>query len=123
MNAPLLTHLPHPFMEQVLLVMTNLPDLPAAQAMARALVGARLAACVNILPGVQSVYHWQGEVEEAAEVTLLVKTTQRQFDALQHAIVAAHPYELPEVIAMPVTAGHAPYLHWIKAETTQGKHA
>ncbi len=110
-------------MEQVLLVMTNLPDLPAAQAMARALVGVRLAACVNILPGVQSVYRWQGTVEEANEVTLLVKSTQRLYPQLQQAIVAAHPYDLPEVIALPLADGHAPYLHWIAAETAPDEHA
>jgi len=110
-------------MEQVLLVMTNLPDLPAAQAMARALVGAKLAACVNILPGVQSVYRWQGEVEEANEVTLLMKTTQRRYAQLQQAIVAAHPYDVPEVIAWPLADGHPPYLHWVAAEISQDDHA
>ncbi len=110
-------------MEQVLLVMTNLPDLPSAQAMARALVGARLAACVNILPGVQSVYRWQGDVEEAHEVSLLVKSTQRRFAQLQQAIIAAHPYDVPEVIAWPLVDGHPPYLHWIAAQTAQDDHA
>ena len=110
-------------MEQVLLVMTNLPDLPAAQAMARALVGTKLAACVNILPGVQSVYRWQGEVEQASEVTLLVKTTQYRYAQLQQAIVAAHPYDVPEVIAWPLADGHPPYLHWVAAETAQDDHA
>ena len=109
-------------MEQVLLVMTNLPDLLAAQAMARALVGAKLAACVNILPGVQSVYRWQGAVEEASEVTLLVKSTQRRYAQLQQAIVAAHPYDVPEVVAVPLADGHPPYLHWVAAETAQDDH-
>lgn len=106
-----------------MLVMTNLPDLPAAQAMARALVGAKLAACVNILPAVQSIYRWQGAVEEAQEVTLLIKTTQTRFAQLQQAIVAAHPYEVPEVIALPVADGHPPYLHWVATETTPEHHA
>ncbi len=106
-----------------MLVMTNLPDLPAAQSMARALVGAKLAACVNILPAVQSIYRWQGAVEEAQEVTLLIKTTQTRFAQLQQAIVAAHPYEVPEVIALPVADGHPPYLHWVETETTPEHHA
>ncbi len=110
-------------MEQVLLVMTNLPDLPSAQAMARALVGAKLAACVNILPGVQSVYRWQGTVEDAHEVTLLVKTTQHRYVQLQQAIIAAHPYDVPEVIAWPLADGHPPYLQWVAAETAQDDHA
>ncbi len=105
-------------MEQVLLVMTNLPDHSAAQAMARSLVEARLAACVNILPGVQSVYRWQGAVEEAAEVTILIKTTKHSYAQLHQAIIDTHPYELPELIAWPLTDGHAAYLHWVVAETS-----
>jgi periplasmic divalent cation tolerance protein len=110
-------------MEHVLLVMTNLPDLPSAQSMARALVGAKLAACVNILPGVQSVYRWQGEVEEASEVSLLMKTTQGRYAQLQQAIIAAHPYDVPEVIALPLADGYPSYLHWVAAETAQDGHA
>lgn len=109
-------------MEQVLLVMTNLPDLPSAQAMARALVGAKLAACVNILPGVQSVYRWQGELEEASEASLLVKTTQGRYTQVQQAIIAAHPYDVPEVIALPLADGYPPYLHWVAAEIAQEDH-
>lgn len=103
--------------EEVLLVMSNLPDRASAQAMARALVDARLAACVNILPGVTSVYRWQDNVEQAEEVTLLIKTTRRHYPQLQQAIIAAHPYELPEVIALSLAEGHAAYLHWVAAET------
>ena len=110
-------------MDPILLVMTNMPDMPSAQAMASALVNARLAACVNILPGVQSVYRWQGAVEQAAEVTLLIKTTQRRYPQLQQAIVAAHPYDVPEVIALPLADGHPPYLHWVTAETERDDHA
>jgi periplasmic divalent cation tolerance protein len=108
--------------EQVLLAMTNVPDASTARTMARALVETRLAACVNILPGVQSVYRWQGAVEEAAEVTLLAKTTRRHYPQLQQAILAAHPYELPEVIAWPLTQGHLPYLRWVATETSSDSH-
>jgi periplasmic divalent cation tolerance protein len=110
-------------MEQILIIMTNLPNVQAAEALANALVEARLAACVNLLPAVQSVYRWQGKVEKANEVTLLIKTTQRHYAALEAAISAAHPYELPEVIALPVTAGLPAYLHWVAAETTPEQHA
>ncbi len=109
--------------EQVLLVMSNLPDRASARSLARALVDARLAACVNVLPGVESVYRWQGAVEQAEEVTLLVKTTRRQYAQLQQAIIAAHPYDLPEVIALPIADGHPAYLHWVAAETSPGHHA
>jgi len=104
-------------MEQALLVMTNLADVASAQTLAHALVGRRLAACVNLLPAVQSIYRWNGAVEEAAEVTLLIKTTAARYAELEQAIRALHPYELPEVIAVPVSAGLPAYLVWIGQET------
>ena len=104
-------------MEQALLVLTNLADMASAQALARALVERRLAACVNVLPAVQSIYRWNGAVEEAAEVTLLIKTTAPRYAELEQAIRALHPYELPEVIAVPVSAGLPAYLGWIAQET------
>lgn len=106
--------------EQVLIAMTNVPDAATARTIARALVDTHLAACVNILPGVQSIYRWQGAVEEATELTLLVKTTRRQYPRLQQALLAAHPYDLPEVIAWPLTDGHPAYLHWVATETAPG---
>ena len=104
-------------MEQALLVMTNLGDVASAQMLARALVEQRLAACVNILPAVQSIYRWNGAVEQAAEVTLVIKTTIARYAELEQAIRALHPYELPEVIAVPVSAGLPAYLEWIAQET------
>ena len=109
--------------QPILLAMTNMPDMPSAQALARMLVDARLAACVNILPAVHSVYRWQGAIEEAMEVTLLIKTTQRRYPQLQRAILASHPYDVPEVIAWPLSEGHLPYLHWVAAETEPESHA
>jgi periplasmic divalent cation tolerance protein len=104
-------------MEQALLVLTNLADMASARLLARALVERRLAACVNMLPAVQSVYRWNDVVEEAVEVTLLIKTTTARYDELEQAIRALHPYELPEVIAVPVSAGLPAYLGWIEQET------
>ncbi len=109
--------------EQILMVMTNAPDNATAHTLARSLVDAKLAACVNILHGVHSVYRWQGRVEEATEVTLLIKTTRRHYPQLQQALVAAHPYDLPEVVAWPLSEGYAPYLNWVAAETTPDAHA
>lgn len=109
--------------QAIWLVMTNVPDIATAQSMARMLVDAKLAACVNILPAVQSVYRWQGAVEEAGEISLLIKTTQQHYPQLQQAIVAAHPYDLPEVIAWPLAAGHQPYLQWVADETEPDTYA
>jgi periplasmic divalent cation tolerance protein len=100
-----------------LLVLTNLPDRPAAEALAKNLIEARLAACVNILAPCRSVYRWQGAVETADEVPLLVKTTEARYAALEAAIRAQHPYELPEVIAVPIAHGLPDYLAWVAAET------
>jgi periplasmic divalent cation tolerance protein len=104
-------------MSEALLILTNLPDLASAQALARLLVERKLAACVNILPAVQSVYRWQGEVEQAVEVTLLIKTSAHRYAELESTIKAAHPYALPEIIALPIVAGLPAYLDWITAET------
>ena len=103
----------------VLLVLTNCPDEPSANAIALAVVEARLAACVNILPRVQSIYRWQGTVESASEVPLLIKTTADNYPALERAIRTAHPYEIPEIIALPVERGLPAYLNWVAAETVQ----
>lgn len=84
-----------------------------AQRLARALVEDRLAACVNIVPGIQSVYRWQGAVEEAGEVLLLIKTSRGLFDQVCAKIRALHSYELPEAIALSIEGGSEPYLAWL----------
>lgn len=104
-------------MQQTLLILTNVPDEPAAMAIARSVVEQRLAVCVNLLPTVRSVYQWQGAVEETSEVTLLIKTTQARYAELEAAIAAAHPYDVPEIIALPIVAGLPKYLDWVVSET------
>jgi periplasmic divalent cation tolerance protein len=84
-----------------------------AERIARALVERRLAACVNVVPGVASVYRWKGEICRDQEWLLVVKTRGEKLDALREALVALHPYELPELVALPIEAGHAPYLAWL----------
>jgi periplasmic divalent cation tolerance protein len=103
-------------MQQTLLVLTNAPDTVTAQVIAHSVVEQKLAACVNLLPNVLSVYRWQGVVEEASEVTLLIKTTQAGYTELETAIRAAHPYDVPEIIALPIETGLPAYLNWISAE-------
>jgi periplasmic divalent cation tolerance protein len=91
--------------------------LAHAEGLARRCVEARLAACVSIVPGLRSVYRWQGQVETAAESLLVIKTRGSHYPALEALIKAHHPYELPEIVAVPVTLGSEPYLEWIVRET------
>ena len=104
-------------MEPVTVVMCNVPDMDVAAAIARTLVGKRLAACVNLLPGVRSVYRWQGQIEETSEVTLLIKTAASRYDEVELEIRSIHPYEVPEIICLPLQAGLAPYLEWVVQES------
>ncbi|MCK6387836.1 MAG: divalent-cation tolerance protein CutA [Zoogloea sp.] len=105
-------------MPDTLLVLTNLPDAASAERIARLLVEQRLAACVNILAPCTSVYRWNDALETAAEVPLLIKTTRARYPALQAALAEAHPYELPEIVAVPLEAGLPAYLAWVATETT-----
>jgi periplasmic divalent cation tolerance protein len=100
-----------------LLVTCACPDAATAERLARTLVDARIAACVQLLPGVRSVYRWEGAVEAADEVLLLVKTWDDRLGALTEAIRAAHPYALPEIMAVPAVGGLAAYLDWVRDET------
>ena len=100
-----------------LLVFTNLPDRSAAERIADMLVEKRLAACVNILAPCRSVYRWKGAVQRDEEHPLLMKTTGERYPALEEALRAAHPYELPEIIAVPVERGLPAYLDWVGAES------
>ncbi len=104
-------------MSETLIVLTNCPDAATAQRIARSLVEQRLAACVNQLAPVQSVYRWEGAVEEAAEIPLLIKTTRERYPELESAIRSLHPYSVPEIVAVPVVAGYSAYLRWVSAET------
>jgi periplasmic divalent cation tolerance protein len=101
----------------VLLVITNLPDRASAERVAHALIENRAAACINILAECTSVYRWQGKVENEIEVPLLIKTTYDAYPRLEEHIRALHPYELPEIIAVPVSAGLSAYLQWVDQET------
>ncbi len=104
-------------MDEVILVMTNLPDRASAQQMAQALIENRSAACINILAECASVYRWRGKMETASEVPLLIKTTRAAYPRLEACIRAHHPYELPEIVAVPVSDGLPGYLQWVTQET------
>lgn len=103
-----------PTPESVYLTLCTCPDAQTAQSLAQTLVAERLAACVNIMPGVVSVYRWQAKIETDTEVLLIIKTTERQVAALAARIETLHPYDVPEVISHPITAGNKNYLDWVR---------
>jgi periplasmic divalent cation tolerance protein len=98
----------------ILLCYCTCPNAESAKHLAEALVGESLAACVNRIPGIQSTYRWKGEVTTDVEELLLIKTTAERFEALKERLLALHPYELPELIAVPVERGLAAYLDWVR---------
>lgn len=103
-------------MTDALVVLVTAPDAEVAARLARTLVEDRLAACGNVLPGLRSIYRWEGQVHDEPEALLLLKTTRARFEALREAVLRLHPYQVPEVIALPVEAGSAPYLAWLSAQ-------
>lgn len=100
-----------------LIVITNTPDRGVALKIARVLIERRLAACVNILADCTSVFRWQGKLETATEVMLMIKTRAAIYDEVEAAIRGLHPYELPEIVAVPIERGSSAYLDWVSAET------
>jgi len=102
---------------QILLVFTSLPDRSSAEKLAETLVGERVAACVNLLAPCRSIYRWKHAVQRDEEHPVLIKTTRERYSALEAAIRKIHPYELPEIVAVPVERGLPEYLSWVDAET------
>ncbi len=105
--------------EEIIVILTNAPDRATAAKMVAHLLENKQAACVNELPPVRSTYLWQGRIETAEEVPLLIKTTRRRYAAVEASIRAAHPYEVPEIIALPVVAGLPAYLGWVVGEVNE----
>ena len=99
------------------MVLVTCPTVAVARRIAERLVRDRVAACVNLVPSVQSLFLWQGTLERSREVLLVIKTTRRRFDRLRRCLLLLHPYELPEIIALPVVAGHPPYERWVHEAT------
>jgi periplasmic divalent cation tolerance protein len=102
-----------------LVVLVTASSSDEAARIARALVDERLAACANLVPGVTSIYRWQGRIEEAAEVLLIIKTDRRQLDAVIRRVGALHSYTVPEVVAVSIAGGAAPYLDWLDTEVAR----
>lgn len=96
--------------------MCNCPDEACARELATGLIDARLAACVNLLPAVQSIYRWEGQIEAASETTLLIKTHRERWPELENWLASHHPYQVPEIIALPLAAGLSTYLDWVAQE-------
>jgi periplasmic divalent cation tolerance protein len=99
--------------DEVLIAMSTFPSPGQAADAARALVEEKLAACVNLVPSVRSIYSWKGTISDDTETLAIIKTTRAQLFALTARLVALHPYEVPELVALPISGGHAPYLAWI----------
>ena len=106
---------------QVVAVLVTCPNRRSAERIATALISRRHAACVNLLPGVTSVYEWQGRLERSAELLLIIKTTRAGFPRVQRTVLELHPYDVPEIIALPVAAGYRAYLEWVCASLSKRK--
>ena len=104
--------------KQILIVLSTCPDGDTAAGIGRTLVAEALAACVNVVPGIRSIYAWKGEMQDEAESLMILKTTTDRFEALRERLVALHPYELPEVVALATAGGHDAYFRWV-AEATR----
>ena len=103
------------------LVLVTAPDSKTARALAKAALTARLVACANLLPKVESHYWWQGKLESSAEVLIVLKTTRAKLAALEKLILAKHPYDTPEFIALPLAEGNSKYLDWLTANASRAK--
>ena len=100
--------------EEILLAISTFPDVELARSVSRQLVEQKLAACANIGGGVQSIYRWEGKIEEAQETLVFFKTTRACFEEFQRMLRSLHPYEVPEIVALPITAGLPAYLQWVE---------
>ena len=98
----------------VVVVLVTCPTRALARRIAHALVTRRLAACVNVVPGIESTFQWKGKIDRCREVLLVIKTIPARFASLRRAVVSLHPYDVPEVVALPLVDGHVPYLTWVR---------
>ncbi len=99
--------------QRIVVVLVTCPTRALAHRLARHLVSRRLAACANIVPGLTSLFRWKGKIDRCRETLLLLKTTAAGFESLRRAVLTLHPYEVPEIISLPVGAAHSPYRRWV----------
>jgi len=102
--------------DRVMVALTTAPSAEVAEGIGRTLVEERLAACANVVPGVTSIFRWDGATRRESEVLVILKTTAGDVGALERRVVELHPYEVPEVLAFPAESGHGPYLEWVRTE-------
>jgi periplasmic divalent cation tolerance protein len=107
-------------MREPIVVMVSVPSREVGEKLAEVLVSDGLAACVNVMGEMRSIYSWQGKIEREQELLCIIKSTRDAFEALRARVVALHPYQVPEVLALPVSDGHAPYLEWLFGAVTAG---
>lgn len=107
--------------DEVLMVFTTMPDAAQARDLAQTLIESHAAACVNVLAGCRSVYRWQGAVESADEIPMVIKTTRSRYPDLERELRARHPYEVPEIVAIPAATGFAGYLDWVRESVAVGR--
>jgi len=105
--------------EESIVVLSTFPDTETARRVARALIEEKLAACVNILPPIESIYRWEGAIESATETLILIKSTTWKYQLLEAKILELHPYEVPEIISLRADSGHVKYLRWIEQSLNQ----
>ena len=103
--------------KEIILLLSTCPDAATAERIARELVATSLVACVNVVPGVRSIYRWNAAVQSDEEVLMILKTTTERLPAVRERLVALHPYDLPEIVALSVADGHHPYLQWVADST------
>ena len=102
-----------------ILVLNTCPDRDVAESISQQLVKQKLAACINIVPGLTSVYEWQGQIQTDSEVLLLIKTQTSRYAELEQQLLSLHPYELPEIITVSIDSGYPPYLNWLNSSLEQ----
>ena len=104
-------------MKSILVVLCTCPNDTVAKKLAAGLVDLRLAACVNVLPGIRSIYRWQGQIQEDGEALMVIKTPAKMYSALERWLQEQHPYDVPEIVALPIERGLPGYLEWVAQET------